>query len=339
MKDGTARNIAITAVVAFLIVMIVLLVDAWGSTVQYPIAFGGDYDSVRIYWWEKIGADWDSAGSMKISSFPLTDSIALGDTADYKIIYWYYEGADELPAGEFIRFTGGEATVSGAAMAAIADSVDSAIIVSHGLGAYTTGGTGAGAYSVTIVTVDTAASDTVPVPHVSVVVRNAAQNTVLAGGNTDVNGELEANLDAAAHVFIASETGYTWPTYDTHTVAGTQTDTIWGYRYIPTAPSDTYLCRLWGYIRDIENKKPYKADIIVTPKGDTSNTCDNVILGSMPSSTQSDTAGYFQIDILWSSCRGDGRYNILIKEARTGAVIKTKPNYLVPDSSTHKLIF
>ena len=171
-----------------------------------------------------------------------------------------------------------------------------------------------GAYSVTALYLDDVDSTT-PLENVSVAAYNAAQtNQIGTPKRTDANGEVTFNLDADNFVFVASAIGYSFPTYDTHTVAGAQTDTIYGTGYTATPPTLDSMCTVYGYLRDIIADSVSGRRVWIGLDRITRNLCDSVLVWRDRVSVKTDANGKFEIQLYYSSCwQNGGLYTVEIE--------------------------
>jgi hypothetical protein len=117
---------------------------------------------------------------------------------------------------------------------------------------------------------------------------------------------------------------------------------VWGWTSSTPAgvPGGSYVCRIYGTAIGADGDSLEYATVIFTaPKGNCS--CDSTIMPTKivevltERSGGSNWKGYFQADLIWSSCLGDKKYEIeIIPDA--GERTKGTP-FLVPDSTTYKL--
>jgi len=118
---------------------------------------------------------------------------------------------------------------------------------------------------------------------------------------------------------------------------------VWGWTSSTPAgvPGGSYVCRVYGTARGADGDSLEYAKVVFTaPKGNCS--CDSTIMVTKtvegPPTERSGGAnwkGYFQADLVWSSCLGDKKYDIEII-TNEGERIKGVP-FTVPDSTTYKL--
>jgi len=241
ITDKSARNIAITVALAFVIVMAVMLTDIWGGVVDYPLRFVGDYDSVHVIWWEKDALVWQPEDSAWFTSIPdSAASIELDDAKDWKVDYCYFSGGEQICVGQFIKFTAGAATISSTDKEEIAGLVEDTLKVHHGADAWTTGGAGSGAYTVDIYVFDTLGGATTAVEGATVDWRlwglGRPSHRVVTSNEFGI-GRIHTDLDSLA-VRIEDNPFYIFSsTWDSLSWTADYSDSIYGYLNIPAAAS------------------------------------------------------------------------------------------------------
>ena len=96
MRDSTARNIAITVAVAFVIVMVVILSDVWGADFKPPAFWGEGVDSAKWFITLADGSHWDSTAGAARAYCARYDTTITGlsnDTA-YLVTLRMWDGSD-----------------------------------------------------------------------------------------------------------------------------------------------------------------------------------------------------------------------------------------------------
>lgn len=193
--------------------------------------------------------------------------------------------------------------------------------------------TGGGAYSVSIQVYDSTIDQSVG--GVEVAVRNASQTAVIAHAYTNSEGLASFNLNSAAYVVVASSPGYLFDTFDTIQVAGTQTDTVFATQFAPGAPSSASLCRVYGHLHDLQGEPEEDASVMASLPSGVALSGD-LIISPAAVSTQTDSTGYFFIDLIPSDSLivDDTQYELSITR-RDGTVLIRRMS--VPDSSSWRL--
>jgi len=156
-------------------------------------------------------------------------------------------------------------------------------------------GSGSGLYAYTLMVIDSGIGQIVP--GVSLSVRNIEQSGLIATGRTDAAGIVNFNLDADSFIVIPFSPGYIFESYDTLLVSGTGIDSVFGYRFDPGEPSDPDLCRVYGFVYDIEGNP--ESDAVVTawlPAGVT--RAGTGIISPLQIETTTDESGYFYLDLI-----------------------------------------
>jgi hypothetical protein len=162
----------------------------------------------------------------------------------------------------------------------------------------------------------------------------------LAGGFRD----FFLSQSGSYKIYASGPPGYTFGldtvVVDTGTT-GVALDTILGYNaydlYIITAPADSTLCKLYGYVRDQDQKGVKYAKVTITPPRDQRyNICDKSQILMMRAITRTtDTAGYFEATILKCNCMPDTLAEYKIKIAGDGVETRTESFVIPRDSSTY----
>jgi hypothetical protein len=188
-------------------------------------------------------------------------------------------------------------------------------------------GSGSGLYAYEIVVcVSTTGT---PVPYARLAVRNTNQTTLLATGTSDATGSAVFQLDSDSFTVVAAATGYVFSGYDTIAVFASGTDTITGYAFDPGSPSSPDLCRVYGYVADLFGTPEIGARVSAhLPRGVTRS--GNLIISPFTVSAETDSTGYFYLDLIPSSLlAGDNiTYEIAIAR-RDGAILRKR--ITVPD--------
>jgi hypothetical protein len=182
-------------------------------------------------------------------------------------------------------------------------------------------GTGGGAYSVSIVAVDTLTGQTVP--GVRVAVRNLEQTGLLAVGATDPSGTVRFNLDVGQFLLTADAPGYLFTPFDSLLVAGPVTDSVRGRRFDPGDPGSPTLCRVYGFVYGVGGSP--EAGAVVSaglPKG--ISRTDELIISPSAVTAITDSTGYFQLDLIPSaSLDSSPKYELTVTRA-DGAILRKR---------------
>ena len=192
---------------------------------------------------------------------------------------------------------------------------------------------GSGAYSYTIVAFDSSVSQVVP--QTSVAVRNVAQTSLVASGATGSDGAVSLNLDADSFVVVATAPGYIFTAFDTIVVNSSGSDTVYGDQFDPGAPTSPELCRVYGYLYDINGAPETGASVTAhLPSGVV--RFSGGIVSPFAVTTTSDTTGYFYLDLIPSDSLipSGTKYELTI--SRTDGTI-LRQRLVVPDSSAWPL--
>ncbi len=192
---------------------------------------------------------------------------------------------------------------------------------------------GGGGYSYQLVVVDSGVSQVIP--GVSLTIRNLDQSALIAIGTSNTLGVASFNLNAASYVAIASSPGYIFENFDTLDIAGASVDSVYGYQFDPGTPADPDLCRVYGYLYDIEGNPEDEATVAGSlPSG--VSRFGSTIVSPFRKETDTDVSGYFYIDLIPSVnlTPADSKYEITITLS-DGTVLRER--LLVPDLSSWML--
>jgi len=192
---------------------------------------------------------------------------------------------------------------------------------------------GGGGYSYQLVVVDSGTGQTIP--GVSLTLRNLDQSALIAVGTTNILGTAAFNLNTESYIAIASSPGYIFENFDTVIVAGAGIDTVFGCRFDAGTPADPGLCRVYGYLYDIEGNPEKNATVAVwLPSG--VSRLGTTIVSPFRKETKTDDSGYFYIDLIPSAdlTPATSRYEIAITLS-DGTVLRER--LLIPDLSSWML--
>jgi hypothetical protein len=154
---------------------------------------------------------------------------------------------------------------------------------------------GSGAWSFTVIAVDSAVDQAVPNAIVSI--RNLEQTALVAVGTTNSLGRAWFNLNSGEYLAIIISPGYSFPAYDTISIFGPGADTVFGYQFNPGAPASPSLCRLYGYLYGVNGLPESGASIAASlPKGVVRT--DQLVVSPFAVSTATDSSGYFFLDLI-----------------------------------------
>lgn len=183
------------------------------------------------------------------------------------------------------------------------------------------------------------ASDTTALEGVSVTVRNLAQTaTKVPGKRTDSSGRVMLELDPDSFVVALYANNYTQGDLDTIAVSsGGGTDTLWINMFDPGNPADPDLCRVYGWIYDITGDS--LKGVSVTAQIPTEYhpvKYSNIIITPFRKSVETDSLGYWQIDLFPNSLLSapDSKYLFAV-EYPSGVIYRSTVE--VPDSVSWQL--
>jgi len=194
-------------------------------------------------------------------------------------------------------------------------------------------GSGSGIYSYKVITYDSAVNQ--PVSGVSIAVRNLDQSALVAVASSDLNGLGAVNLDADSHTVVVRSPGYIFSPFDTIAVTGAGVDTVFGYQFDPGTPSSPNLCRVFGYLLNIDGSPETNGNITAhLPKGVT--RISGSIVSPFTISTSTDSLGYWALDIVPNTLLtpSTSQYEFLITR-KDGTILRKR--VVVPDQTNWQL--
>lgn len=192
-----------------------------------------------------------------------------------------------------------------------------------------------GAYACRFIIYDSANSQVVA--GVDMAIRNLAQTSLIAIGSSSTDGRAEFNLDADSFLISCSAPGYIFSAFDTVIVTSGILDTVFGYQFDPGNPTNSNLCRLWGFLYDINGSPEPEAEITASlPQGIA--RVGNTIISPFSVSTTSNEYGYFSLDLIPSDLiiPDTTKYEISIS-LNNGTILRQR--VVVPDSTSWQLIW
>ncbi len=194
---------------------------------------------------------------------------------------------------------------------------------------------GGGAHQVSITTKQT--SDSAEISGVQVQILNLTQTSTLGFLSTNALGKAIFALDNDTFLVRMSKSGWIFNVPETLIVAG-NTDTIY-YADIfnPGSPPSAELCRVYGWIKDIQNLPLAEAKIEASIKT-IPLKFQGVIISPYFRSTSTDSEGYWYLDLYPNSALipDTSQYEFLIY-SNNGTILRLKTT--VPDQSSWELSF
>lgn len=137
----------------------------------------------------------------------------------------------------------------GGGSAPTVEQIDAELTSNHGAGAWTSGSSGSGAYTVEVWTLDTSGTDEA-VPYQSITVQNMA-GTQLAVLSSGASGHTTFNLEDSVAIIISSLPAYTFRIDTLNVTANVDSHAVQGYdNPIPAATSASY-ATVQGYEQDV----------------------------------------------------------------------------------------
>lgn len=312
--------------------VVVMCDDAWAGNYYHYITQdstnqGVAYDSMIVTFWL---AGTGTVDSNLYTTFPVADSTALDSSKGYqKKTQVSYSGLDGL---SFVMWDWIPPLLVSASASVDYTAMDSALTSTHGSGSWTTGGAGTNTFAHTLYIGKS--TDSTPVNNAVIQVWDTAQSGMEWSGISGANGQAIGTADAGTWLVIIQGAGINGET-DTVTVAGIQTDSVFVVSHSVTAPSGANACRVWGYFYGAGGSPTYQDRLVrFILSGPARDTCNNANVPDDPNEVYTDSTGYFEVELIWSSCLEGKTYRVELEGADA-----TVEAYTVPDSTTAQLIW
>jgi hypothetical protein len=308
----------------------------------YEVRAGFFDDQLSLYNWKTF---WLYAGSSAgtLTKGDVYDTVAslLNDSVVTVEEFWAADSAviDTTDIGDWFAANGG-----GIDSASLAGIIWNTPAANHNLpgtfGGYLdaevsglTGGSGA--HSVDIIAIDSGSLQ--PVPQAGIAIRNSAQTALLAVGHTDSDGRVGFNLDDGTYAVVATGPGLIFSAWDTLVVNGPTVDTIAGYQFDPGDAPMPGLCRVYGFLYSFDGLPVAGATVSALLPDGAARTAA-VIISPMRVHVETDSSGYFYLDLIPSSSLlpTGTEYEFGISRP-DGSLLRRR--VLVPDSPNWQLIW
>lgn len=190
-----------------------------------------------------------------------------------------------------------------------------------------------GIYAYNLTLIDSSHNQTVS--GVKIAVQNLNQTSLIALGFTKADGSISLNLYADSFLVNAFSPGYVFGNYDTIVVAGDFSDTLLGYQFNPGVPSSPDLCRVYGYLYDLNGQPETGATVTASLPGGVVRY-NNSIISPFKISTTTDSVGYFALDLIPSdSLIPSGQLYEFNINRKDGTIFRQK--LIVPDSTSWQM--
>jgi len=201
---------------------------------------------------------------------------------------------------------------------------------------------GVGPYTVTLHTIDTGAAPDSAVPYIKLEINTAAGAAYLRP-KTETGGNVVLKMDSGSYRLSGSGTRYSWAQNQLLTVTANVVDSIFGYStydiYEVTAPANSTMCQVYGYVKDQEQNAVKYAKVTISPPRDQRyNVCDqSQILTMKPLERTTDANGYFTATVLKSSCMPDTLAEYSIQVIMGNIKTRTETFVIPRDSASYKI--
>ena len=198
-----------------------------------------------------------------------------------------------------------------------------------------TEGGGGGAHQVSVITRQS--SDSAEISGVSVQILNLTQTSTLGFLSTNASGKAVFALNEDTFLVRMSKPGWVFNVPETLIVTGNIDTIYYADIFNPGSPPSAELCRVYGWIKDIQNlplsEVKIEASIQIVPL-----KYQGVIISPYFRSTSTDSEGYWYLDLYPNSALSPDttQYEFLIYSTK-GTILRLKAT--VPDQSSWELNF
>ena len=199
-----------------------------------------------------------------------------------------------------------------------------------------TSGTGTGANQVTL-TIKDAADSVTTLNGVQVQVLNQAQTSTEGLLTSNSLGQAIFSLNDATYKVRLFKPGYVFAVPESVIVAGATSKTFYGSAFNPGTPPSPALCRVFGYVKDINNLPVVGAKIEALIKT-VPLRYQLVLVSPYYKTTTTDANGYWFLDLYPNTILNPNNTKYLFTVTVTsGAILKLET--IVPNQSSWELSF
>jgi hypothetical protein len=297
---------------------------------KYPgyKSFGTEYDSL---WYVITGTDNKVVDWAKYTS-TVVDSTLLNADSAYTAHVSVHDGTvwSDWSAMIIPRLTGGSVSMSSADY----DSIEARLV------------DGSGPYQVVVHCQDSSSGDAA-IAGALVTFMDPALSYNVRQGRTNASGNYGFYTSAESlAVLVEFLPGYAFPTiWDTINTTVPATTLVEGYSLLtPGTPTDPNLCRCWGHVAEFVDTGGYalagNVRVSFSLPENAIDTCGESFAVPRSQSVYSNDTGYFQIDLIPTSCLGGKKYTLRFEQyGQLGRVSgqTTTWQVTVPDSGSYRL--
>lgn len=165
----------------------------------------------------------------------------------------------------------------------------------------------------------------------AVTVRTSPGNQLIGNGRTNINGSITAILTGGGNDYRVTTSAVLYNGADTTIDSLTGHDTI----YVSKITVEPHTSRLYGTVTNALGDTLRFASVTIGLPRANFNTCDSTVMLNRSWKTTTDANGYFQVDLVWSSCLSDGEYIVTISKA--GYAVQTK-RLTIADAESQRLV-
>lgn len=183
-----------------------------------------------------------------------------------------------------------------------------------------------------------ALDDSIAIQGARITVRTLDQSTVKVPGlTTDVNGKRILELDTDSFYVALTANNYIQATDTLVVLSGGGTDTLFLSEFDPGDPVEPDLCRVFGWVYDISGDSLSGIEVTAEiPRDYHPVKYSGIVITPFSKSTQTDSSGYWHIDLFPNSVLSDTTSNYLFTiKYHSGVIYRTE--MAVPDSTSWQL--
>jgi hypothetical protein len=183
-----------------------------------------------------------------------------------------------------------------------------------------------------------ALEDSIAIQGARITVRTLDQSTVKVPGlTTDVNGKRILELDTDSFYVALTANNYVQATDTLVVLYGGETDTLFLSEFDPGDPIEPDLCRVFGWVYDISGDSLSGIEVSAEiPRDYHPVKYSGIVITPFSKSTQTDSSGYWHIDLFPNSVLSDTTSNYLFTiKYHSGVIYRTE--MAVPDSTSWQL--
>ena len=178
---------------------------------------------------------------------------------------------------------------------------------------------------------DTSGTDT-PIGDVFFSIQNSVGTPVMAFASETATGKRTVHLSDGSYTVVARKTGYIYESYALTASGNNDSVEVAGYNRVVGTSGNASVCRMYGYTTDVGGNGFKNVRVTASLETDTYDSCANIIVFNRSIGKWSESDGYFFLDLIYSSCLSDEKYEFTFEKKGHTTITKSID---VPDSTTH----